>query len=79
MADRPSPRAESVLEIVLGVLSLLWWTAILVEGLGVTLIVGLTDIEPRPAAFMMLPLAFIVWVLLSATKSIRRSALFGWT
>jgi len=78
MANKPPPPDESVLEVVLGVLALLWWTTILVEGLGITLIVGLTDIEPRPAALMVLPFALIVWVLLSANRSFRRNALFGW-
>ena len=72
MPEFPPPREESVLDVVLGVLALLWWTVILIEGLGVTPIVGLTDIEPRTAALMVLPLALIAWVLLSATKSIRK-------
>ncbi|MEQ1491639.1 MAG: hypothetical protein ABL932_13930 [Terricaulis sp.] len=76
MPELPPPREESVLDMVLGVLALLWWTVIVIEGLGVTLIVGLTDIEPRTAALMVLPLALIAWALLSATKSIRKRVFF---
>jgi len=78
MADDRPPRRESVLELVLGVLSLLWWSSILIEGLGVTLVVGLTDIEPRSAALMVLPVPLIVWVVLSVQKSVRKPALYSW-
>lgn len=58
----------------MGVLALLFWSVLIVELLGITIIVGVTDIEPRPAALMLLVPALAIWLFACFRPSWRRAA-----
>ncbi len=66
---------ESGLEHVIGIVALLFWSAILIEILGITIIVGVTEIEPRQAALLMLAPTLVVWVAASTQQRLRELAL----
>lgn len=66
---------ETGLERIGGIVALLLWTILLVEGLGITIIVGVSGIGPRPAALLMVLPTLIVWVLASNQKRLRQAAL----
>lgn len=73
MARDPS-EPESGLDCVAGIIILLFWSALLVEGLGITIIVGITDISPRSAALALLAPALLVWIAASSRRSLRQFA-----
>ena len=65
---------ESGFEKVMGVVALLFWSMLIIEALGITIIVGVSDIEPRPAALMLLVPVAIIWLFSSFQRSWRRTA-----
>jgi hypothetical protein len=73
--DRPQSDQEGGLERICAIIALFFWSLVLIEGLGITIIVGVSDISPRDAALMMLFPALLVWVLASSRRSIRQAAL----
>ncbi len=73
-APHPSDQ-ESGLERICGIVALLFWSLLLLEGLGISIIVGVSDIAPRDAAMIMIFPALLIWVLASSNRSLRRSAL----
>lgn len=76
MAKTPAPTdEESGAERIGGIVALLFYCVLLVEALGITLIVGLTDITPRSAALMMLLPALFAWVAASNVRRLRSAAL----
>jgi hypothetical protein len=75
MTRRDPSRAESDLEMLAGIVALLFYSTLFVEALGITLIVSLTDVTPRAAAVMMALPAAIVWFAASTRRSMRQGAL----
>ena len=68
---------EGGLERICGIVSLLFWSLVIIEGLGITIIVGVSDIGPRDAALIMLIPALAVWIALSCVRSVRQTAAFS--
>lgn len=65
---------ETGFEKVMGVVALLFYPVLIIEVLGITIIVGVSDIEPRPAALTLLLPSAIVWFFGSFQRSWRRAA-----
>lgn len=62
---------ETLLDKAIGIIALLFWSLLLIEPLGITLIVGVSDIEPRPAALMLLVPSLAVWLYLCSRRAWR--------
>jgi hypothetical protein len=65
---------ETGFDKVMGVVALLFWSVLVIEALGIAIIVDVSDIEPRPAALMLLVPAAVVWLFGSFQRSRRRTA-----
>jgi hypothetical protein len=76
MPRAPDPEDEqSGTERIGGIIALFFYALLFVEALGITLIVGLTDVAPRAAALVMLAPALLVWVMASTRRRFRSAAL----
>ncbi len=60
--------------MVMGVISLLFWSVLITELCGLGIIVAVSDIEPRGAALMLLIPAAAIWLYGSFRRSWRRTA-----
>lgn len=79
MAREPKqPKQESSLEMVFGILALLFWSLVLIELLGITIMVGVSDIEPRTAAMILLGPALAIGIALACSRANRRAAAYSW-
>jgi len=65
---------ESRLGCVVGIIVLLFWSVLLIEGLGTTIIVGVSDISPRSAALALLAPTLLVWIASASRRSLRQFA-----
>lgn len=76
MPKTPRPTDdESGAERIGGIIALLFYSILFVEALGITLIVGLTEVAPRDAALLLLLPALLVWALTSTQRRWRSTAL----
>ncbi|MEZ5959279.1 MAG: hypothetical protein R3C30_02475 [Hyphomonadaceae bacterium] len=76
MPKAPQPADdESGAERIGGIIALLFYSLLVVEPVGITLLVGLTEIAPREAALFMLLPALAVWAIASTQRRLRSMAL----
>lgn len=66
---------EGGLERICGIVALLFWTVVIVGGLGVTIIVGVSEIAPRQAALVMALPVLVLWGFASCNRGLRQAAL----
>jgi hypothetical protein len=75
MARNLQSDQESGLERICGIVALFFYSLLLVEGLGITIIVAVRDVAPRDAALVMVGPALLVWALASSRRVLRQGAL----
>ena len=60
--------------MAMGILSLLFWSVLIIELVELRIVVAVSDIEPRSAAFVLLVPAAAIWLYGSFRRPWRRIA-----